>query len=175
MGIKSVMDAEPSAEEIAQFEAHENENRLIEEEFEREIAAAKGEKTQSQFNPQDGTDPRNQRVEDSERDARLRHKDYFRMVENYVVPLIRQRPEVFTILRDTVDAGEAAYQLARLIQNPKLAEQPEFKGFSEYLRDVGYRKTGKFDNLSVTDFEQVLENYKEHSDEGETIEEFFTR
>jgi hypothetical protein len=169
------MDAEPTAEEKEQFDALDTENRLTEEENEREIAAAKGELTPSQLDPLDGCDPRDGRVWDGERDARLRHKDYDQLIETFIVPAIHRMPQLFTVLRDTVDAGEVAYQLARLIQNPQLAARQEFKGFQEYLQSVADRKTGKFDNLSVQDMERAIDAYKEHADDDETIEEFFTK
>jgi hypothetical protein len=123
-------------------------------------------------NPFDGCDPRNQRVEDSERDARLRHKNYNQLIETWIVPAIHQKPELFTVLRDTVDAGEAAYTLARLLENPNLAARPEFRDFQEYLQDVSERRTGKFDNLSVADMEKAIDEYKQFG--GDTsIDEFF--
>jgi hypothetical protein len=173
--VKSVMDAEPTAEQVKEFEAYDTENRLTEEENEREIAAAKGEQTQSEFNPLDGADPRNGRVEDSERDARLRHKDYDLMIDSYIIPLIHRSPEVFTILRDTVNGGEVAYQLARAIQNPQLLEHQSFKGFEAYLKDVAGRRTGRFDTLSVEEFTRALDAYKEHAGDDEDINEFFDK
>jgi hypothetical protein len=175
MGVKSVMDAEPTADEVKQFEEYDTEIRLSEEEIEREIAAAKGEQTQSQFDPLAGCDKRDQRVRDTERDGRLRHKNYDVLIDDYIIPAIHRKPELFKVLRDTVDAGEVAYQLARLIQNPQLAERPEFRGFQEYLQDVSERRTGKFDNLTPEAFAQLLDAYNAYADEGETIEEFFTR
>jgi hypothetical protein len=175
MARSSVMDAAPSAEEIEQFEQIDSESRVAEEEFEREIAAAKGELTQSQLDPLDGCDPRDQRVRDTERDARLRHRDYDATLDATLIPAIRRAPQIFTVLRDTVDAGEAAYALAKILQNPNLAEHPKYRGFQEYLQDVSERRTGMFDGLSPQDHARLLDDYKQHAEEGETINEFFTR
>lgn len=176
MGKSTVMDAPSSHEEAREFEAFDTENRIAEEEFEQEIAAAKGEQTQSQIDPLANTNPRDARVENSERDARLRHKGrYDELIEKWIVPAIKKRPELFTVLRDTVDAGEAAFTLARLLENPRLAEQRGFQDFQSYLQDVSERKTGKFETLSIEDFEKVLNFYKEHADDGESIEDFFSK
>ena len=152
----------PAQEDIAEFCEQEG----------AEIDKFLGRTTEDIFA---GCDPRDQRVVDTERDGRLRHKNYDLLIENIIVPAIRQKPELFTVLRDTVDAGEVAYQLARLIKNPQLATRQEFKGFQEYLQDVSERRTGKFDNLSVEDFEKVLDAYKEHADNDESIEDFFSK
>jgi hypothetical protein len=175
MGKSTVMDAPSSPAEAREFEAFDTENRIAEEEFEQEIAAAKGERTLSEIDRLDGCDPRNQRVEDSERDARLRHKDYDRMIDRYIIPAIHKKPELFTVLRDSVDAGEAAYTLAQLLENPRLAEQRGYQDFQSYLQDVSERRTGKFENLSLEAFEKVLDAYKEHADNDESIEDFFSK
>src|SRR4030095_11526687 len=171
--VKSVMDAEPTAEEVQEFEAYDTENRLIEEENEMEIAAAKGEQTQSQFNPQDGCDPRDQRVRDSERDARLRHRDYDATLDDVLIPAIRQNPALFTVLRDSVDPGEAAYALAKILQNPNLAEHPKYRGVREYLQSVSERRTGKFDNYSVQDMERAIDAFKASGESS--LDEFFDK
>jgi hypothetical protein len=173
--VKSCMDAPATDEEAAETSAIDTANRITLEKWDREIAHAKGELTQSEINPDDGCDPRNQRVEDTERDARLRHRDYDEIIDNYTLPLIRQRPDVFTVLRDSVDAGEAAYTLGQLLRNPALADHPKYKDFEPYLRDVASRRTGRFTNTSITDHERDLEDYKAYAEEGETVEEFFTR
>src|SRR5882724_11435685 len=115
--MKSCMDADSTAEEAKEFEEIDAQNRISEEINEREIARAKGEVTQSEFDPLHGCDKRDQRVLDTERDSRLRHRDYDSIVDNYTVPYIRQYPEAFTILRDSIDAGEAAYTLGQLLRN----------------------------------------------------------
>lgn len=120
-----------------------------------------------------GCDKRDQRVESSEMDARLRHKDYG-VVDDFVVPAIRRMPELFTVLRNMPDPAEAAYTLAKLLQKPQLAERPEYQDFQEILQSVSERRTGKFDNLSIEDFTRALDAYKEHGGD-ETIDEFFDK
>jgi hypothetical protein len=171
------MDGAPTPEEIEQFEAIDTENRIVTEEWDREIEAAKGGQTLSQIDPLASCDPRDGRLFDCEKDARLKHGAlYDRMIDAYIIPLINQKPELFKILRNTVNGAEVAFQCARAIQNPQLLERPEFRGFEDYLRYVAELKTGKFDNYnSPADFERALDDFKENSEDGETIDEFFNK
>jgi hypothetical protein len=172
--VKSVMHAPATDEEAKEFDAIDRENRLLEEENEREIAAAKGELTQSEFDPFAGTDKRDGRVLQSEIDSRHRHRDYDSVVDP-VVALIHRSPEVFTVLRDSAVPGEAAYALGQILQNPALADHQKYKDFIEYLRNVASRKTGKFEGLTPEAFTELLEAYKNYADDDEDVNSFFDR
>jgi hypothetical protein len=126
--------------------------------------------------PFGGCNPGDARVLDSERDARLRYGDrYDTLVDQFIIPHLRESPKLFLEIRNSHDPAEFCYQLARCMQNPKLLARPEFAGFEEYARGLSERRTGKFDNLSPEAFARVLDAYREHAEEGESIEEFFTR
>jgi hypothetical protein len=125
-----------------------------------------------------GADKRNQRVEDAESEARRRYSDYDQKIAR-VEAEIRQAPWIFEVLRNTFDPAEVGYQMGRYLEDARVLDEPGLRGFVEYLGDVYARvkegKTGKYDNASVEEMEWAIEEFKNHAEDDETVEDFFSR
>jgi hypothetical protein len=112
------MDNDATDEERAQFEKVQAENRQIEDEWEREIAAAKGEPVSN--NPLDGTDAHVELIwSKAEEDRNLKlaeqvrrdYPDFQDILDDYVVPYLRRNTRFFYTLKSTKNPALEAYAL----------------------------------------------------------------
>jgi hypothetical protein len=169
----SVMDAPASDQEVREFEEWDTENRLEEERFEREIAAAKNEHTQTQINPLDNTDPRGKRLFNTEGEARRLWKDYDAVVDRFLGPYLEKNPQLARVLCNSSDPAKTSYRLAQVIRDPRLLSRPEYQGLEEYVRDLDARGTGIFEGLTPEQMERLLDAFKESGEDS--LEDFFNK
>jgi hypothetical protein len=125
-----------------------------------------------------------ERVESTEIAARQAHTgddhlpDYDSVVDSHVVPMIRQRPEVFSWLRAQPNPAEAAFLVGCLLRFPHLQNVLKTQGENAFyrairggsaptvrarggrLRPAGKLTAAQIEAMPNSDFEKILDDWK---------------